>query len=230
MADTWRFEGLDEVVLEERPRLASWDAMASPAQAALRAYLDRLQSAADRPDLSAFHLIVGDVTEGSPGHDLDNFLYPVAKRFGANRFDLVRGSKRRSRGHRLVVGVAVSGDPPRASDGWSSVVVGTEGSTDSRAWKEDVHAQVARVVHTPETGPVEMEIVFRIGPSRTWVNLWKPAIDSLGPILGEGRRPFMPEDDMIVELGLHRQVDPGMGFRVELGIWGRAASGTGLIG
>lgn len=34
-------------------------------------------------------------------------------------------------------------------------------------------------------GPVSMDIALTTGPNRNWANLWKPVIDSFGPVVGE---------------------------------------------
>jgi hypothetical protein len=68
----------------------------------------------------------------------------------------------------------------------------------------------------------DLQICFRVSPKINWANLWKPAIDSLGPILGEGSKPFSPNDDRILRLALHRLVDSNIGFDVELGVWWRS--------
>jgi hypothetical protein len=74
---------------------------------------------------------------------------------------------------------------------------------------------------TPLTGAISLDIEFRLSPARNWATLWKPAIDSLGPLLGvpDPRRPFTPNDDRIVRLGLHRSIDPSLGWDIELSIW-----------
>jgi hypothetical protein len=52
------------------------------------------------------------------------------------------------------------------------------------------------------------------------MNLWKPTIDSLGPLLGDtrGTRRWNPLDGRIVELSLHGAVDPHAGYTVSIGI------------
>jgi hypothetical protein len=45
------------------------------------------------------------------------------------------------------------------------------------------------------------------------------AIDALGGILGEARRPWNPRDDRIRSLFLERRLDVGTGWSVELDIW-----------
>jgi hypothetical protein len=53
-----------------------------------------------------------------------------------------------------------------------------------------------------------MQLSFTVGSSRNWLNLWKPAIDALDPILGSTpSRSWHPRDGRIIELGLHCRVD-----------------------
>jgi len=43
----------------------------------------------------------------------------------------------------------------------------------------------------------------------------------MGPVLGEPAQgnPFDPNDDRIVELGLHLNVEPEMGHNVDVAMW-----------
>lgn len=70
-------------------------------------------------------------------------------------------------------------------------------------------------------GPVAVDIEFRVSDKRNWSSLWKPAIDALGPVLGIANpaRSYMPNDDRIVSLGLHRHIDDSLGWDVELNVW-----------
>jgi hypothetical protein len=57
------------------------------------------------------------------------------------------------------------------------------------------------------------------GQGRVWTSLWKPLIDSLGPILGEhptGRST--PTTTGSSTLALHHTVDPQLGFDVHVAI------------
>jgi hypothetical protein len=69
-------------------------------------------------------------------------------------------------------------------------------------------------------GPVWLEVSYIVGPTRNWLNLWKPTIDSLGPLLGDtpGGRPWNPLDGRIIELSLHCAVDQNVGNTVSIGI------------
>jgi hypothetical protein len=59
-------------------------------------------------------------------------------------------------------------------------------------------------------------LLFRLSAQRNWVNLWKPAIDALGGILGEGDRPWHPRDDRIFQLRLERLHHESLGWQVEI--------------
>ncbi|WP_411153014.1 hypothetical protein [Streptomyces sp. A30] len=88
--------------LSQTPVLESWDGPGHPSQQRLRAYLDSVTTlvgpvlAVDTSRL-ALTLDVGladhiALTHG--GNDLDNYLFPLARRFGAGRFDAVFARKR----------------------------------------------------------------------------------------------------------------------------------------
>jgi len=68
-----------------------------------------------------------------------------------------------------------------------------------------------------------MVIAFTVGAGRAWPNLWKPAIDATGQILGlPGPRRCHPRDGRIVELGLSVEVDPSLGWDIRLRCWWQA--------
>lgn len=100
------------------------------------------------------------------------------------------------------------------------------GSYTRPEWKYALRERLvqARVSPVPP-GPVGIDIALTTGPGRNWASLWKPLLDSLGPILGE--RPdllFHPYDDRIVSLGLHHDVAAGVGHDVIIAAWWGAAS------
>jgi hypothetical protein len=71
-------------------------------------------------------------------------------------------------------------------------------------------------------GPVALEVSYIVSPRRNWAMLWKPTIDALGCVLGveNANRPFMPSDDRITALGLHRgRDDPALGNAVRVSLW-----------
>lgn len=207
--------------LSVAPRLASWDAGVHSSQIALKEYLQAVSELVEAPTLPdsglALMLSVGleagvDPTGG--GRDLDNYLFPLAQHLGSQRFDSVWGRKAPGNSS-ITVGSAVGLSQGHELHEWSFAHANTTASASTAAWKEEIAQQV--VGEPIPEGPVELHIAFKVGPTRNWANLWKPAIDSLENVLGAGPRRFHPRDDRIVILGLHRTVDPALGNVVELG-------------
>lgn len=217
------------VRLPQPPVLESWDAIGHPSQQRLRAYLDSVATlvgpalAEDTTHL-AMALDVGladhvALTRG--GHDLDNYLFPLARSFGADRFDAVFARKHHAASSTMAVGPALPQGLDRAAVP-PLLSVRTSVSVTSAAWKEAIH-QACRAAH-PEpapSGPLQVQLCFRVSTRRNWSTLWKPAIDALGPLLGmpDPDRPFRPSDDRIVDLALHRNVDDSLGHDVVIAAW-----------
>ena len=95
----------------------------------------------------------------------------------------------------------------------------TTASWDGPAAKEQIRSAIADVPELPD-GPVGLELAFTVGPSRNWLNLWKPTIDSLGTLLGHEQpfRPWNPRDGRITELGMHLDIDPSLRYEVLIDI------------
>jgi hypothetical protein len=218
------------VQLTQRPVLESWDAIGHPSQQRLRAYLDSVAALvspalAEEGNHLALALDVGlpdDAALTRGGHDLDNYLFPLARRFGAARFDAVFARK----GHTASSTIAVGPPAPPGSDhpGAASPLfsVRTSVSTTSTAWKAAIH-EACRTAH-PEPapyGPLRIQICFQVSAARNWSTLWKPAVDALGPLLGipDPTRPFRPSDDRIVALALHRNIDDSLSHDVVITVW-----------
>jgi hypothetical protein len=73
------------------------------------------------------------------------------------------------------------------------------------------------------SGPVRLQLAFHVGPRavRNWLNLWKPTIDALEPLLGRDSNEtgtWNILDDRITELGLHLSINPAFRYEVEIGI------------
>ncbi|MET9020029.1 hypothetical protein ABZV93_08625 [Actinopolymorpha sp. NPDC004070] len=212
--------------LGTQPRLASWDAATHPSQLRLQHYLHHATSLV-RPALSAMigpwslRLDVG-LPETVPvldQHDLDNFAYPLAQHLScetASHLVSVWCTKSRHTTSFIRVEPAVT----RADlDGNSTISVHTTASASSTSYKQQVHDQVARhAVILPE-GPVALELAFTVG-RRNWLNLWKPTIDALEPLLGRTTpgRDWHPRDGRITELGLHLTEDLTLGYAVRIDI------------
>ena len=165
----------------------------------------------------AVELIVGfgdGVSLIDGGHDLDNYLYPVAQRLGPERVAAIFGRKIHGPSS-LAVGPAQpdTAGLPRSSDpdGWVICAPGVE-----TGFPRSASVQAATI----DPGPAGLKIALRTGPGRNWASLWKPLIDSFGPVLGEDpARPFHPHDDRIVSLGLHHTIDTGIAHDVIIDGW-----------
>lgn len=222
-------EGLE---LRRVPRLASWDRADHPDQVRLRDYLE------DTAELLAPTLVSGgpwalalDVGLRRDRAlldmaDLDNYAFPLACRLRNDRLVSVWCTKQYADVSRVLVA------PARAATAPDGVVrVRTTASTQTRAFKEQIRSAVAG---TPEivSGPVHLQLSFVVGPSRNWINLWKPTIDALDPLLGRTHadRDWHPQDGRITELALHVAVDPSLGYDVVVNIAAAAAATPAPVG
>lgn len=215
--------------LQRAPALESWNARDHPDQIRLASFLDEVEALV-RPAPEAEHLAL-EVHVGLPhnkslasgGGDLDNYLFPIARRLGASKFDAVFGTKIHAVSSALIVGPAERMFDAREAN----MEVRTTASASARAWKEQVrHACMAAAPVLPLAGALSVDVEFHVSSVRNWSTLWKPAIDSLGPLLGEPdpRRPFMPNDDRIVQLGLHRSIDESLGWDIVVRVWWATAN------
>jgi hypothetical protein len=216
----------DPLQLRVPPSLASWMAGDHPDQVRLSSFLDHAEARV-RPRMDsldgplALRLDVGLPASTNPlvHHDLDNYLYPLARKLGANRFASVWGTKAaRSDSWIRVDHAEASSDFPPADVHH----VRTTRSADSRAWQLEIQEQIAEASQLP-AGPVDLQMLFRVDPGRNWANLWKRAIDALDPILGREQpdREWCPQDGRIVRLGLNRELDPALRHDVEIAICAR---------
>ena len=206
-----------------KPQLASWDRKGHPSQVKLRRFLAHVDAVA-RPVLAsvsgrvAAELIVGfsdGVSLIDGGHDLDNYLFPVAQRLGPERVAAIFGRKIHGPSS-LAVGPAQP-DTARATPQFSTRIAG---SYERKQWKQKLHDRLAVQAATIDPGPVGMTIALTTVPGRNWASLWKPVIDAFGPVLGEDpTRPFHPQDDRIVSLGLHHIIDTGIAHDVIIDAW-----------
>ena len=101
----------------------------------------------------------------------------------------------------------------------SCYTVRTTAPGQSDAFKEQIRKQLSGASPIPP-GPVRMQLCFTVGPTRNWLNLWKPAIDAMGQILGHAptASSWSPLDGRIVDLGLHCRVNPSIGNDVIIAI------------
>lgn len=96
----------------------------------------------------------------------------------------------------------------------------------SETFKKQIRDQLGTTRPLPP-GPVHLQLHFTVGPGRNWLNLWKPAIDALGKILGHtpAATAWVPLDGRIVDLGLHCRVDPARGNDITITIAAKRTPG-----
>lgn len=212
------------VSLPMRPQVLSWDRAGTWSQQRLvpyRAHIAANYPTDDVAELSFdLHCGLAGAASLEMGGDLDNFLVPVGDALGWSRIVAAWGSKDLSSVSTLAVGQPT---PLTLSetDGWECARVRTTASASTTAWKAQVAAQLGGITPPPAVGDLETVIAFTVGPGRAWQNLWKPAIDAMGAILGEGPRAWHPRDGRIARLGLSRAVDETLGWDVEMEMWWR---------
>jgi hypothetical protein len=219
MGSRWyeRPEG-EALALRTNPRLASWNRATDPDQVALRKYLTETADlvAPAVPTIPwSFWLDVGLPVNHvlTNGADLDNYALPLASRVKDSQLVSVWCSKRHAETSQVIVGPARAAAAPA-----DAFQIQTTASAQTTAYKQQVQAGVADAAQLPD-GPLRLQISFLVGPSRNWMNLWKPTIDALDPLLGRTApgRDWHPRDDRIVELGLHVVVDSSR--RHDLEVW-----------
>ncbi|WP_435586046.1 hypothetical protein [Micromonospora aurantiaca (nom. illeg.)] len=213
------------MTLQIKPELASWERAGHPSQVRLSRFLDHVATLAEPVGAGvdgplAIEMVVGlpeNVTLIAGGRDLDNFLCPVAQRIGAGRLAAVFGRKVHAARSSLAVGPAV----PQAGAPVPQFTTHMVGSYEDKPWKEELRDRLLAAHLVPaDPGPVWMQVSLTTGPGRTWTNLWKPLLDSFGPVLGaDPAHPFSPYDDRIVDLGLHHAVDASLGHGVSIDAW-----------
>jgi len=129
-----------------KPQLASWERAGHPSQVKLGRFLGHVDAVAG-PVLAAVsgrvavELIVGfsdgvSLTDG--GHDLDNYLFPVAQRLGPQRLAAIFGRKIHGLSS-LAVGPAQP-DMARATPQFSARMAG---SYERKEWKQQLHDRLA---------------------------------------------------------------------------------------
>ena len=213
------------MTLRKTPRAASWNKTTDTAQVALRDFVaDTRELVAPLiPPRGAWSVWLDVGVPADRGldesADLDNYLLPLVRSLSDDRLVSAWCSKWHSTASHVMVAPARAARPQP-----KTVSVRTTASAENVAYKQQVRAAVA---HADELapGPVRLQIAFTVGPTRSWLNLWKPTIDALDPILGrtQEHRDWHPKDGRIVDLGLHLRTDPMLGNDVELTIAARTA-------
>jgi hypothetical protein len=209
----------DAVRLPMRPQVLSWDRAGTWAQERLVPYRAHIAASYPITDLTMvsidLHCGLSGAASLETAGDLDNYIVPVADALGWAPIVAAWASKDLSTDSTLAVGFP-SQLTLKDEEAWESARVRTTASTSTTAWKEQVAAALVGVTPEPGDGEVEVVIAFTVGPGRAWRNLWKPAIDATGAVLGEGPRKWHPRDGRISRLGLSRTVDETLGWDVEL--------------
>ncbi len=215
--------------LRHTPRPASWNASDHPDQVRLNSYLDDTEVLVADSRVEGAWALRLDV--GAPAArnlltevgDLDNYALPLASRLTDLALVSVWCTKQHTDQSFVRIQRASEVHEPQTG----VLVVKTTASTSSAAYKQQIHTAVARASELP-AGPVWLELSFVVGPHRNWLNLWKPTIDSLDPILGRtsSDRDWHPLDGRIIELGMHVAVDRTLGDDVVIGISGGSARTT----
>ena len=233
----WKPGAILKTLPNIEPRVASWNKKTDPEQVRVQTYLDKLESAlTSLPRVGGDLFLHMDIDVEKPARllhhcDLENYLTPVVYRLGAQHFKFVSAEKRVGGGSQLVIGRA---DPLIDTDGlqeWEHVSIRAGSGTGTTAWKARLRETLARSCSKPLPPgiPVEVHLAWRCSPGRNWVNLWKPTGDTMGPVLGEpfANKPFYPNDDRIVRLGLHLNLDQQIGHAVDVGMWWRQRGQVG---
>jgi hypothetical protein len=207
--------------LSVAPELASWDKAGSPGQVRLAAFLAHAGSLAAPAIASADGPVAVELTVGLPpavpltsgGRDLDNYLYPLAQHLGAGHIQAMFGRKVNATSSVLAI-CAAEPQPIPVIPAFAARITG---SYEHPQWKTSIREALQARTRPIPHGPLSLDIAITTGPGRNWAILWKPLIDSFGPLLGEDpARPFHPRDDRITSLGLHHHIDTAIGHDVAI--------------
>jgi len=149
--------------------------------------------------------------------DLDNYAYPLAARLKDERLVSVWCTKQHSAESYVRIEAARQSAPPLVD-----LIVATPTASYAKPgglYKQQVRAAVAGVPELPD-GAVRLELAFVVGFTMNFLNLWKPTIDALGPLLGSDNsgREWGPDDGRITELGMHVAIDSTSHYGVKIGI------------
>lgn len=218
----------DHHLLRRVPQLECWNKTNDPAQVRLQEYLADTEAllASSRVDGPwALRLDVGLPAERGllDTGDLDNYLHPLARRLADYRLrekGLVSAWCTKQHGAQSLVRI----EPARPASAPETDLLVAHTTPPAANYKRQVRSAVVQSAELPGEA-VRLELSFIVGPSRNWLNLWKPTIDALDPLLGRTRpdRDWHPLDGRITELGLHLRVDPAARYDVTIAI---AASST----
>lgn len=203
------------------PQVLSYDAKEAWSQQRLIPYQDELRAKIRVPHEATGWSIQLDArfpqADLSWGRNLDDLLDPVAAALGVGHFVAIWGTRSEGARSSVVAGPAGELDADGLGD-WYHTRVHTASFTN---WLTLVPERLVGRMPLPGTGPVELIVAITVGPGRAWKNMWKPAVDVLGPILGRGSSG--PRDDRIVRLGITHAFDPTAGHGITVDYWWRAS-------
>jgi len=224
-----RPQGPSAITLRATPRLANWNRSGDSGQARLtralsysETQIDPQLAACDGPVALRFDVGLPRAVRLLDERDLDNYLLPLTAYLtdrSEHPISSVWGCKRYADETSLLIGPA----RPRDDDGDTVVLTATAvGDRDDfkAGFRQRIHDLAADQEALPD-GPVTLELGFVVGPHRDWLDLWWSTIDGLGPLLGQSPADPHPRDGRIVDLGLHRTVDPALGDDVVIGLRAR---------
>lgn len=210
----------DNHQLRVPPRLFSGEKTHHPEQVQLRAFLDDTEellaaSRIDGPWVLRLDVGLSPSLDLLDKRDLDNYAKPLASRLKDDGLVSVWCTKLHAEKSFVWIEAAREITVPSTD----VLLVTTTASWEAHAAQEQILAAAAGRIELPD-GPVRLELAFVVGPSRNWLNLWKPTIDSLGSFLGHEHpfRAWNPRDGRITELGMHLAVDPALRKDVTIGI------------
>lgn len=212
-------------LLEEQPRLASWEKADHPGRRTLDAYLAHVEElgrprveAVDGPLAVGLHVRLDEGVDLLRDRDLDNYALPVVTHLARTTGRLAT-TVFVTKDHQSPSALQVEAARPTAPMAAPVHVLTTHASSESESYKKQVD-DALEAVEPLAAGPVALDLSFVVGPRRTWTNLWKPTIDALGRLLGASSppRPWHPQDGRVVALGLHHVVDPDARDEVVIGL------------
>lgn len=214
------------VTINIQPLLASWDSKAHPNQLALQNYLSVIKEQVltianiEEPLYLRVHSLVTP-SQMTVGHDLENYLTPLARSLNDLPIVFARATKDPVTASFVEIGIAEATSKDLDQDWRQFSGVVRNLSADKRIWKEELRSQLIKAACTKAPpGHMRMGLSINCSPRRSWYNLWKPVGDSFGPVLGEpNSNPFHPADDRIVDLELHLSHDESLGWDVAIEAW-----------
>ena len=129
------------------PKLASWNAKNDPEQQAVQRYLADVESAVRAASLSTgqpiYLRVHAQVSEERllMGHDVENYLTPLAQRLKALGIVAAHGTKATTGPGHVSLGIAGARRTPPGT-GWSSVSATATGSSDKKQWKHGLRRAI----------------------------------------------------------------------------------------